>query len=320
MKIGGDSSVEALAYADSRYAASLREFGSPVTLSRSGATVLKRAIPGTGSFDAMGCYPLFSCRDWSLLHEDLRDLQEDLVSLTIVTDPFGIPERDALDAVFDVVTPFKDHHLVDLDRPLESVVARHHRKSARKALQVLVIEEYDPTTDLATWCELYGHLAHKHGIDGIRAFSAESFAAQAHIPGLVAFRALLDGEIVGMHWYLTAGDVVYAHLAALHPASYRVYASHGLFWTAMQRFQGNYRWLDMGAGSGAAAGSDGLTEFKAGWSTDTAATYVCGKVFDRMRYDELSGELPAGVSYFPAYRRGEFAPAATTSGVSESSE
>ena len=75
MKIGGDSSRDALAYADARYAESLREFGSPVTLSRTGAMVLKRSIPGTGSYDAMGCYPLFSCRDWSLLHEDLRDLQ-----------------------------------------------------------------------------------------------------------------------------------------------------------------------------------------------------------------------------------------------------
>lgn len=317
MKIGGDSSVEALAYADSRYAASLREFGAPVTLPRSGATVLKRSIPGTKAYDAMGCYPLFACRDWSLLHADLSDPHEDLVSLTIVTDPFGMPGRSVLDEAFDVVTPFKDHFLVDLERPLESVVARHHRKSARKALQALVIEEYDPTTDLETWCELYGHLARKHGIDGIRAFSADSFAAQAHIPGLIAFRALLNGEIVGMHWYLTAGDVVYAHLAALHPASYRVYASHGLFWTAMHRFQGSYRWLDMGAGSGGAAGGDGLTEFKAGWSTDTAATYVCGKVFDRMRYDELAGEVPAGVDYFPAYRRGEFTPASPTSGEQE---
>jgi hypothetical protein len=301
-----------LAYADPQYAASLREFGSPLELPSSRGWVLQRAIPGTTSCDSMGCYPLFSCRDWSTLTNDLEDLPGNLVSLTLVTDPFAAPSADELRDTFDVVLPFKHHFLIDLDRPAETVVARHHRKSVRKALRALTIEQYDPTTELSTWCELYGHLIEKHRIDGIRAFSSASFAAQADLNGLVGLKASLGDRVVGMHWYLTASDVVYAHLAALHPDAYGVYASHGLFWTAIEMFTGNYRWLDMGAGTGAAGtggDGDGLTEFKAGWSSDTAPTFLCGKILDRARYDELTRRDLRQTEYFPAYRYGEFSPA-----------
>jgi hypothetical protein len=303
--MAGGASHTPGAYADPRYARSLGEFGVPTLLPRSGASLLRRPIESGDEYDAMGCYPLFTCPNWSGLADDLAELGSELVSVTVVTDPFGLPSYESLGEIFDVVTPYKDHYLVDLEQPLESTVARHHRKSARKALQALTIEEYDPTTDVDTWCQLYGHLVRKHSIDGIRAFSSASFEQQARIPGLVAFRALQDGDVIGMHWYLTAGDVVYAHLAALHPQSYRYYASHGLFWTAFQRFQGSFRWVDMGAGSGAAA-DDGLTEFKAGWSSQTAPTFICGKVINRDRYEELSRNVPSSTSYFPRYRAGEF--------------
>src|SRR4051812_33133883 len=46
------------------YVASLREFGRPLSLSRTGGFLLERAIPGTADRDAMGPYPLFCCRDW----------------------------------------------------------------------------------------------------------------------------------------------------------------------------------------------------------------------------------------------------------------
>ena len=66
--------------------------------------------------------------------------------------------------------------LIDLDRPAETVVARHHRKAARKALRSLTIEVYDPSTELDTWCALYTRLVEKHRAEGIRAFSPASFA------------------------------------------------------------------------------------------------------------------------------------------------
>ena len=47
------------------YAESLVEFGTPRELPRSGGWVLERQIPGFSYRDAMGCYPLFACQDWS---------------------------------------------------------------------------------------------------------------------------------------------------------------------------------------------------------------------------------------------------------------
>lgn len=299
-----------LAYADPRYAASLREFGTPVELPGCEGWALRRTIPGTPFIDAMGCYPLFSCRNWSRLDEDIGDLADDLVSITLVTDPFASPSATELRDAFDVVIPYKDHFLIDLDLPAEAVVARHHRKSARKALRLLTIEAYDPSAELETWCELFGHLVEKHRINGIRSFSPAAFAAQARLDGLVGLKASLGDTVLGMHWYLTAGDVVYAHLAALHPDSYGVYASHGMFWTAIEMFAGSYRWLDLGAGAGSTnAGQDGLTQFKSAWSSDRAATFVCGKILDRDRYHALtSGDQAVRPDYFPAYRYGEFVP------------
>lgn len=310
MDHGDQATSGGLAYADPQYAASLSEFGQPVELLRSGGWALRRTIPGTALSDAMGCYPLFSCRDWSTLPDDLDDLPDDLVSLTLVTDPFAAPSGDELRDVFDVVLPYKHHFLIDLDRPAETVVARHQRKAARKALRSLTIEVYDPSTELDTWCSLYARLVDKHQVEGIRAFSPASFAVQARINGLVGLKASLAGQVVGMHWYFTAGDVAYAHLVALHPDAYALHADAGMIWTAMELFAGRFRWIDMGAGAGSgAAASDGLTQFKAAWSSDAAPTFICGKILDPQHYDELSGaDDPDAPSYFPAYRRGEFSP------------
>jgi hypothetical protein len=79
-----------LGYTDPRYALSLQEFGEPLELPRCGGWILVRSIPGTPYKDAMSCYPLFACRDWTKLHEDLEQVGEDLVSLTLVNDPFSV--------------------------------------------------------------------------------------------------------------------------------------------------------------------------------------------------------------------------------------
>jgi hypothetical protein len=83
-------------YLDQSYAESLREFGAPFALKKCSGWLLKRPIPQTSSFDAMGCYPLFACKDWSKLHDDLEELSDDLVSVCLVTDPFGEFDTDLL--------------------------------------------------------------------------------------------------------------------------------------------------------------------------------------------------------------------------------
>ncbi len=114
------------------YAESLAEFGTPRELPYSGGWLLERAIPGTDLRDAMGCYPLFACREWSGLHRDLDDLENELVSVSLVADPFGHYDKTLLDECFDTVVAFKQHFVGDLNEPCEALVSKHHRKYALK--------------------------------------------------------------------------------------------------------------------------------------------------------------------------------------------
>src|SRR2546427_3287141 len=123
------------------YAGSLREFGHPRKLPHSGAWILERPIHKSPYRDAMGCYPLLACENWQDLETDLAGLEDELVSLAVVTDPFGNYTVPHLRRCFNhVVRPFKEHFIVDLSRPLESYVQEHHRRNARKALQNIEAE------------------------------------------------------------------------------------------------------------------------------------------------------------------------------------
>ena len=94
-------------YAHRDYAASLVEFGRPRELPNCAGWILERGIPGSSAFDAMGCYPLFSCRDWSALPDDLEALRGQVVSLSVVLDPFGRATPEFLQKCFpDICIPF----------------------------------------------------------------------------------------------------------------------------------------------------------------------------------------------------------------------
>jgi len=58
--------------------------------------------------------PLFACGDWPALRADLDSLAGRLVSVTLVTDPFGAYDEALLKSIFDVVRRFKKHFVVDL--------------------------------------------------------------------------------------------------------------------------------------------------------------------------------------------------------------
>lgn len=298
-------------YADPQYAASLAEFGKPIELRRSGGWVLERQVPKSPYYDAMGCYPLFACPDWAALPADLEEVGSRLVSLCLVTDPFGDYDATFLERCFgDIVLPFKEHFVVDLSHPLNEFVCDHHRRYARRSLQHLAVEECrEPSEWADVWVDLYGHLVRRHGIVGLRAFSRESFARQLEVPGAVLLRATRGKETVGMLFWYVQGEVAYYHLGAHSELGYELRSSFGLFWAALEHFAGlGLRWLDLGAGAGLKRdGEDGLTRFKRGWSTGTRTVYFCGRVFDRDRYGEIlraKGCSPNG--YFPAYRQGEF--------------
>ena len=253
----------------------------------------------------MGPYPLFACKDWSALREDLDEV-DDLVSLTIVTDTFGDYDEDLLNQNFDTVTPFKEHFVADLTFPADDIISKHHRYYARKSLEKVQVKECEePARFLEEWTQLYAGLAKRYGLSGVKAFSREAFAQQLQVPGLVMFRATSEGETVGIHLWYESGAVAYSHLAASSPRGYELMAAYALHRFAVERFAGRVRWLDLGAGAGVAEESGGLDRFKKGWASGTRAVYLCGRVFDQEAYEELSEGSNTG--YFPAYRAGEFA-------------
>jgi hypothetical protein len=298
-------------YSHSGYAASLAEFGTPRLLPRSAGWLLERQILFTLYRDAMGCYPLFACQDWSQLRLDLDELQGELVSVAIVADPFGEHDPAYLRECFpDLVVPFKQHMLTDLTRSPESYVSAHHRRNARKALERLNVERcVDATLFADEWNSLYDNLVKRHGIHGLTAFSPKSFRAQLAVPGMVMFRASQAEETVGITlWYVDRG-VAYYHLGAYSETGYQLGASFAIFWRVIESFSAQgLTWFNLGAGAGLSRDQDdGLSRFKRGWATNTRNVYFCGRVFDQERYAEIISISQVSASdYFPAYRKGEF--------------
>ena len=301
----------ATGYLHPAYSQSLSQFGDPRLLTASGAWVLERQIPGLSYFDAMGCYPLFACRDWSGLHVDLESIGNSIVSLSLVTDPFGEYDRAYLSQCFpDVAAPFKEHFVVDLDRPVDEFVSSHHRRNAEKALAKVSVERcIDPKSLLNEWTSLYQTLVERHGITGLAAFSRDCFAEQLAVPGLVAFRAVHENATVGMLLWYEQGDRAYYHLGAHNARGYGLGSSFALFDYSIRYFAENgFKWLNLGAAAGVEPGEEsGLTRFKQGWSTGTLPAYFCGRVFDWKKYEEIvRAQNAPPTAYFPAYRVGEF--------------
>jgi hypothetical protein len=292
------------------YAGSLAGFGVPHELPESKGWILERSIPASFYSDAMGCYPIFVCQHWERLDNDLEELGKDLISVSLVTDPFGDYDLPYLRKCFpDVTIPFKEHFVVELSRPLDTFIHPHHRRNARRARSEMEVERCgDPADFLDDWVRLYSTLIEKYDIKGIAAFSRESFARQLRVPGIVAFRALHNDSVVGMVLWYEQDKRAYYHLGAYSTAGYERGASFALFSHSIEYFAAHgTEWLNLGAGPGVVADAEsGLSRFKHGWSTGTRTSYFCGRIFDKRKYDELTkARNVSSTNYFPAYRIGE---------------
>lgn len=297
-------------YLHPEYAGSLSEFGIPRELPECGGWVLEREIPCSAYRDAMGCYPLFACRNWSGLHRDLNNTS-DLISVALVTDPFGAFELQDLQQAFDVAIPFKEHFVADLSQPVNSIVSQHHRQYSRKySRDVDVLVCPNPPDFCDDWLNLYAHLIERHHIEDMRTFSKNIFLKQLHLPGVLVLKAQYLNEVIGAQLWLKQGDVCYSHLTACSSKGYDKGAAYALNWFAVHYFKesGDIHWLDIGAGPGLKGDSGGgLMQFKRGWANDKRTAYFCGKIFDKERYHEITAAAGVGeTSYFPAYRAGEF--------------
>jgi hypothetical protein len=296
-------------YLHRSYAESFNEVAAVRELPRCGGWVLERAIPESDRLDAMGCYPLFACRNWSMLPEDLSELAGRLVSVTFVTDPFGEFKADDLRRFFDVVVPYKQHYIADLRCSADLPTTRSHRRNASRALRAVQVHRVGEPSSLGeTWCELYEYLVATHRISGLRAFSSRCLHRQLTVPGLRMFSATAGGDIVGLHLWYVQGDVAYGHLGATSAKGYELMASYALYAFAFEQLRAEVRWLALGSSAGApgAEAGSGLRQFKAGWATGTRETYLCGRILQPDAYCRLADDRQALTSgYFPAYRCGE---------------
>jgi hypothetical protein len=253
----------------------------------------------------MGSYPIFAASNWSGLSKDLGEIGPGLVSIALVADPFGEYLPHELLSLFDKVVAFKEHHVVDLSAPL--LISKHHRYYSRRAAAAVTVDIGPPVDGFAAqWSELYKTLVRRHQLKGIKAFSRASFEIQMKVPGMVVFRAMKDGELLGAHlWYLQQ-NVVYSHLAAYTDRGYKLNSSYAIHSAVVEYFRSKAQWIDLGAGAGTTAREDGLNRFKAGWSNGTRAAYFCGRILNPARYHALTQALYSDdTNYFPAYRAGE---------------
>jgi hypothetical protein len=298
-----------MGYLHPRYTESLSEFGDPLELPASQGWLLKRAIRGVA--DAMGAYPLFVCADWTRLRDDLESMREPIVSMVVVTDPFGRYDEALLSKSFkDLVLPFKTHFARDLSKPLGNNISAHHARNTRLALKQLLVERCaEPASHLDEWFRLYSLLTERHQVRGIRAFSRRAFGLQLDTPGMVCFRALRGEETVGMTLWYEQNSVAYYHLGAYTNEGYALRASFALFHVALEHFAASgFEFASLGAGAGiGTAAEDGLSRFKQGWSNVTRKTFLCGRICNRREYESLmAATASARADYFPAYRAGEF--------------
>lgn len=295
-----------MSYAHADYAASLQEFGTPLRLEAGRGWVLRRNLPG-GGWDATGCYPLTRCGRWAGLPDDVARLRDaGAVSLSLVADPLAADAPAALRAACpDATRPFKEHFVAEL-RGGAPFGDAHHRRHVRRFARAGEVEVVaDPVARLDEWCLLYAGLVARHGIRGPARFSRAAFARQLALPGARLLRAVVDGETAGYQLWFTDGDRQDYHLAAYSATGYRTGASHALMAAALDlgRREGRAVAL-LGSGAGLVHDpNDGLSRWKAGWSTGTRTAWFGGAVLDRAAY--AAAVLRAGAAastYFPAYR------------------
>lgn len=292
------------------YAESLNDFGDALMLPAAGAWVLSRRIPGTDMKDAMGCYPLLCCTDWSALAADVPTLKHEHISFSGVTDPFGNFTKEDLERTFDFAKLFKRHCVVDLSVPERERVSNHHQREVRRALKRVHIARCErPLEGLGDWNALYKQLIRRHNIRGIATFSPRAFEQQLAIPGFFVYRAYMGDAILGMVIWCVSGEEAYHHLGAYSEAGYKHGASYALMdWVLRDLRDMGVRWANLGAGAGVSnQKGDGLSLFKSGWSNLTRESFFCGKILNTRAYRSLADSTGTRTSrYFPAYREGEF--------------
>lgn len=289
-------------YASEAYANTFGGIATPLYLKSSRTWVLKRRIPGTDYYDAMGCYPLCVIAPSADLEADFMDLRgQGLVSLVLVTDTFFRPDLSKLQDAFDVCRPFKRHYLYDPREPF--AYSKHHRYEVKRAVAVCETRVVSFAQYFDEWLGLYRNLIRQRGISGIQNFPESYFRGLIGLNEMIAIAAFAAGTLVSMYLWVEHEGYVYSHLGASSAEAYRMRAAYAIYDYARRLFS-DRKAIDFGGGAGLEdTHGDGLANFKKGFSNRMESVYLCGKILDEGRYAALCvAHGKANPGYFPGYR------------------
>lgn len=293
----------ATGYLSEAYVRSLGHLGTARALPASGGWLLVVDVPGHAARDGRGPYPLFLCDRWDELAAELSSL-DGLVSVTVVVDPLAPLSPQALEDIFDVVRPFKTHHVVDLtDGPPPP--SRHHRRKLRTVASDVRTEVLDdPLARADDWVRLYRNLVARRAVSGLADLPDPSLRAQLRVPGCTAVGAVRQGRCISMALWYRHGEAAHLHLAATDDEGYETGAAYAVMSASMDHLASQVQLVDLGGVAGDVDDpGHGLARFKKGWATGTATAHLCGSVLDEGVFERLTADRAAtGTTYFPPYR------------------
>jgi hypothetical protein len=276
------------------YIKGLSTIGSPKPHISGHFYLLKRSIEGTPYVDGVGPWPYLHIENKSML-DALKDDFQDLVTLTVVTQPGFIPRGSGLDPVF-----LKDHYVFDPKRPIPRLSSRA-RKRLAKVEQRAIFEQVFEHEDQLAFTPLYRDLIQRRGLkETYIDFSLEHFASIAALSDGIFFRVRDDATIGAMACGVVFGDV----LQILH----MVFTPEGLGWNAsyllmkgLQDYALAHQ-LRLMTGGMPAGASEGLRIFKARWANHMEPVYLLRRINALPTYQALCAQRGMHPSYFPAYR------------------
>jgi hypothetical protein len=306
-------------YATEAYARSLSHWGEAVHVPEWGCHVIALDTPGApdtrgaldtggaldtrGGKDAAGTYPLAVMAPDSDLAGGLERLRRlGLVSVTLVLDEFHRPPLEVLREHFDVVNPFKTHHI--RRNSASFAYGKHHRYEVRRASKQVSVRQFELGNYLPEWSSLYADLIRRHELGGVHEFASSHFDALSRLQGTTSIGAWLDGRLVSAHIWVSDGQYVHSHLAASNGEGYAAGAAYAVYDASVRHFAGA-ELLNFGGGAGPSDDPrDGLSRFKKGFANESAPAYICGAILDEGQYHELVRRrgVPPDTLFFPAYR------------------
>jgi hypothetical protein len=288
-------------YASAEYAAAFLPLEA-IWLPNARTHVLRRSIPGTGLFDAMGCYPICVFAPSDCLQADFDLLaNRGIVSLVLVTDCLTQPDEPFLQRHFDLCRPYKTHYLFDATLP-EVDFSKHHRAGVRRASRKCETRVVNLGDYLSDWMTGHENLVRRKRIIGIQNFSRSYFERLAMFPQVTTIAAFANGVFVAGHICISDQERVYVHLAAATDLGRKLESAFVLCNHEITLFRAGHV-IDFGGGAGVQPGeTDGLIEFKKGFTNTEKRNFLCGKILDRDAYQTLSAARDPATNFFPAYR------------------